>query len=68
MLSRIFIVVILVFSVLSAPVFANKSTLKEKIKKIFYPNTVKTKPMQVKTIPAGAACTPDIPKNCDVKN
>ena len=67
MFSRFLIIFMLICSVLSAPVYASKPTLKDRLKNLFYPNTVKSKPLQVKTIPAGAACTPDVPQNCDVK-
>jgi len=64
---RVFLVFILICSVLSAPVYANKPSLKDKLRSLFYTKTDKDKPQQVKTIPAGAACNPDVPQNCDVK-
>ena len=65
-LRRIF-VIISIFFLVTSPANAHKLSLKAKVKKFFTPNTVKSKPLQVKTIPYGSSCTPDIPDNCNVK-
>lgn len=64
---RILLIFLLLSGSLMFPVYAENVSLKAKIKSMMHLNNPKPRPLQVKTIPAGSACTPDVPKNCDVK-
>ncbi len=67
-MKRLFIIfLVLIFH--SFACYANELTFAQKIRKIFYYRTTKSKPLQVKIIPSNAACNPDTdtPKDCDVK-
>ena len=67
MIIRVLLIFIFVCYVFPLPACADKISMKDKIKSILRINNTNPRPLQVKTVPAGSACSPDAPKNCDVK-
>ncbi len=63
------IIILLLILFIGTSCFAGQTGLISKFKKIFYYRTTKSRPLQVKVIPKGASCNPDIskPEDCNVK-
>ena len=67
MFARFFVIFIFLMLLFANSVEANNLSFKDKIRLLFTPKTTQAKPLQVKTIPSGAVCKPDMPSECNVK-